>query len=138
MSNAPAPHKCALRPEASVEEPIRTIAPLDSLKLKPRHRFPKMNFVAGLQLRPAGRAMHFLAQPVAHDPGAAGRRAALLPLIPAVVEKAVFARSLVVDDVRMLARDRAVDVGVFGKRQIVAGCQTFGAVYTPGAYGVCE
>src|ERR1017187_1352025 len=57
-----------------------------SLNLKPRHGFPKVNLVARLQLRPPRRAMHLLAQPVAHDPDAAGRRTAFVPLVPAVVE----------------------------------------------------
>src|SRR5580658_7590914 len=104
--------------------------------LKSRHSLPKVDLVAGLQLRPARRAMHFLAHSVAHDPDAAVGCAALVPPVPSVVEQPVFARGLVVDNMRMFARYRTVDLGVFRKGQIVAADEAFGTVYIHGASDV--
>ena len=95
-----------------------------------------MDFVAGFQLGATRGAMHLLAEPVAHNPDAAGRRAVFIALVPAVVEEAVFARGFIVDDVRVLARDGAIDLGVFGEGEIVTANEAGGTVDIHGAADV--
>jgi len=82
-----------------------------------------VNFVAVLQFRAPRIAMHLLAHAVAHDPGAALALARFAARIPAVGEQPVFAGHAVELNVRVLARDRAVDLGLGGKRQVVAAEQ---------------
>src|SRR5579871_2270727 len=71
--------------------------------------------------------MHLLPHAFAHDPQSAIVLSAAAR-IPAIIEQAVLARRLVMDDVSMLARDRAVDGSILHKREIVAAGQTLGLV----------
>src|SRR5690348_13445507 len=95
-----------------------------ALQLEHDYRAPEMDLVAGLQARAARVAVHFAAQAVAHDPGAALCAA----LIPAVVEETVLAGGAVVADVGMLARDGAIDLRVLDEGEIVAAVEALVAV----------
>src|ERR1051325_3719429 len=95
-----------------------------ALQLEHDYRAPEMDLVAGLQARAARVAVHFAAQAVAHDPGAALGAA----LIPAVVEETVLAGGAVVADVGMLARDGAIDLGILHEGEIVAAVEALVAV----------
>src|ERR1700730_2907331 len=63
--------------------------------------------------------MDFLAEPVADDPEAAIVFGLAGGFVPAVVVEAVFSAGFVMNDMRMFARDRAVDFGVFRKCEVV-------------------
>src|SRR6266849_3000779 len=72
--------------------------------------------------------MNFLAHAIAHDPKPAVVLALVAARIPTIVEQPVFAGLLVVQDVRVLARDGAVDGMLLGEGQIVASRHSLGLV----------
>src|SRR5207247_9234444 len=79
----------------------------------------EVDLVAGFQPDAAGIAVDFAAHAVAHNPGAALGA----PLVPAVAEETMLASGAVVLNVRVLAGDGAVDLGIFHEGQIVAAVQ---------------
>src|ERR1700682_1394918 len=72
--------------------------------------------------------MNFLAHAVAHDPKPAVVLALVAARIPTIVEQPVFAGLLVVQDVRVLARDGTVDRMLPGEGHLVASTHSFGLV----------
>ena len=74
-----------------------------------------MDFVTVLKADPAWVAEDLLAQALANDPKAAGGLAARLA--PAVVNEPILAGPLGKDDVSVLARNRAVDLGLLSEGQ---------------------
>src|SRR5258708_5460424 len=86
------------------------------LDLKFEYRLPEADLVARQQARSALVAMDVLSHAVPDDPQSAVGPA----FIPTIVEQAVLAGLLVMQNVRVLARYRAVDGIVFGERKIVA------------------
>src|SRR3982074_1385001 len=83
------------------------------------HRLAKLDLIAGLQFCPARIAMDFLTEAVADDPETAIPLRLAHGFVPAVVIEPVLSAGFVMDDVRMLARDGAVDFVVFGEGEIV-------------------
>src|SRR5262245_41897742 len=89
-----------------------TNTPRDLLRQFEDHgRLAEADFISSFQFGSASVPMNFAAHAVAYNPDSAFGPA----LVPAVIEQAVFAGDPVVLNVRMLARDRVVDFGLFDK-----------------------
>src|SRR5215831_6032137 len=93
------------------------------------HRAAQVDLIARLETKAFRGAVDLLSQAVAHDPEAAVAVGFAAWGVPAVVEQPVLAGLLLVDDVRMLARDASVDGAVLVKCEIVPAHRTVSPVH---------
>src|SRR5438309_9366795 len=75
---------------------------------KSDHGAAQVDLIAGLKTEAFGGSVDLLGQAVAHDPEAAIAVGFAPRRVPTVVEKTVFARLLLVDDVGVRARDAPI------------------------------
>ena len=100
-----------------VESPFVYIAASVLLpRLKPENGIAEMYFIARLQRSSVSATMNRLTQAVANNP----ETAVCIASVRAIVENAIFAGFVRVENVGVLARDASIYLAIFAERQIIS------------------